>query len=112
MTIREQINGYRDELLKDLQPDRASEILKEMSALMGNISDEILKNEVAYNKVLLECLKNEKSANKAKITADITEEYINLKTARNTEKNATEMIRSLKYFIRQKEEEYRQMKNF
>ena len=112
-TIRDIISAYQNELAKgDLQPQRAAEILTELSALIGNILDEIQKREVAYNKVLLLSLEVEKSANKAKIQAEVSQEYQDFRTAKNTYEVAKEMIRALKYLLRAKEEEYRQSGNF
>lgn len=113
MTIRERITNYQNEILKgDLLPVRASEILTEISALLGNINDEITKRDMEYNQVLLKSLENEKSANKAKIVAGTTEEYKTMRDARNTEKVAIELIRAIKYYIKTKEEEYKQGGNF
>jgi len=112
LTIRERINNYQNEIIKgDLFPERAAEILTEISALLGNINDEMLKRDVEYNKVLLKYLEEEKTANRAKIKADISPEYELMKTARNTEKQVLEMIRSLKYLLRAKTEEYNQGNN-
>lgn len=112
LTIRERISSYQSEILKgNLLPARAAEILTEMSALLGNINEEITQRDIAYNKVLLDKLESEKSANKAKIMAGITPEYEAMRVARNTEKVAIEVIRSLKYFLRTQEEELRQSSN-
>lgn len=106
------INNYQSEILSgNLLPNRASEMLTEISALLGNINDEITKRDMEYNQVLLECLEKEKSANKAKIVAGTTESYKSMRDARNTEKVATEIIRSLKYYLKAKEEEYIQSNN-
>jgi hypothetical protein len=112
MTIRERIQSYQSEILKgNLMPQRAAEILTEMSALLGNINEEITQRDIAYNKILLKELDLEKSANKAKIKAGITEEYEAMRTARNTEKVAIEVIRGLKYYLKSREEEFRQSNN-
>ena len=112
MNIRERIQSYQSEILAgNLLPVRASEILTELSALLGNISEEIMQRDVAYNKVLLSYLEVEKSANRAKIKSDITPEYEAMRTARNAEKVAVEMIRSLKYLLKAQQEEFRQSNN-
>ena len=65
MTIREIISKHQNELAKgDLMPARAADILTELSALFGNVLDEVAVREVAYHKVLLLALETEKSANK------------------------------------------------
>lgn len=106
ITIRERIKTYQTEILKgNLLPERAAEILTEMSALLGNIVEEITVRDIAYNKILLKCFDEEKTANRATIKASIEPEYESMRTARNTEKIALEIIRSLKYFLKAKEEE-------
>ncbi len=107
-SIRERIQFYQNEILKgDLPPIRASEILTEISALLGNINDKIIENDVVYNKVLLNYLDSEQTANRARIRANITEEYKEMRNARNTEKVALEIIRGLKFYLKAKEEEYK-----
>lgn len=107
------ISDYQNEILKgNLLPVRASEILTELSALLGNINDRITETDMLYNKVLLEYLETEKTANRAKIKANITKEYEDMKNARNTEKVALEIIRGLKYYLKAKEDEYKEGKNF
>lgn len=113
MSIRERIQSYQSEIIKgNLLPGRASEILTELSALLGNINEEITLRDMAYNQVLLNFLESEKTANRAKIKAGTTAEYESMRTARNTEKTAVELIRSLKYYLKAKEEEYKQSNNF
>jgi len=113
MTIRELIKNKQDEILEgDLLPGRASEILIELSALLGNINDEIRTRDVLYSKVLLGFLESEEKANRAKIKAETTEEYENKCRARDAKELALELIRGLKYYLRAKDEEYKHGKNF
>lgn len=108
MTIRELVKERQLEVKNtDLQVGRASEILKELSAIMGNILDEIRVADIEYNKVLLECYRSEEKANRAKIQAEITPEYIRRREARDTREVVIEMIRSLKFYLRAKEDEYK-----
>lgn len=112
-TIRELINDYQSEVLRgNLLPGRASEILVDLSALIGNILDRITETDMAYNKVLLNHYDSQKTANRAKIMAGTTKEYQEMKDARNAEKVAMELIRSLKYFLKAKEDEYKIGNNF
>ncbi len=111
MTIRELINQYQTEVKNgNLMPDRAAEIMTEVASILGNINDQITKCDMEYNQVLLNCLETEKSANKAKIKAGITNEYKAMRDARNTEKSATELIRSLKFYLKVRESEYNNTK--
>lgn len=111
MTLREQLKSYQNEIMAgDLLPERASVILTEISALYGNILDRIKDTEMIYNKVLLGFLDEEKKANRAKIKAEISKEYQDLKDANNTEKVAIQMIRSLSKFLKAKENEYQSVR--
>jgi Tfp pilus assembly PilM family ATPase len=56
----------------------------------------------------LEWYNKESKANRAKIQAEISPEYEAMRTARNTKDLAMEIIRSLKYFLRNSEDEYRE----
>ena len=105
-TIREIITENQNEILKgNLLPQRAAEIMTELSAVIGNLNDEITKRDMEYNKVLLEWYDKESTANRAKIRANITPEYEAMRMARNTKELAVELIRSLKYFLKSAEEE-------
>lgn len=105
-SVRERISKYQNEILAgDLLPDRAADILTEMSALLGNINDEIRVKDIEYGKVLLEHYNTQEKANRAKIIAETTPAYEAKRIARDTKELATEMIGSLKYFLRAKEEE-------
>ena len=90
----------------DLLPDRAAEILAELSALLGSINDEIRKRDVEYNLVLLNALESENKANRAKIKAQTSEEYIKMREARDAKEVAIEIMRSLKYFLNAKRDEW------
>ena len=92
----------------NLMPARAAEILTELSALLGNISEEITQRDYEYNLVLLQFLENEAKANRAKIKAEVSKEYLAKRRAYNTRDLAIELIRSLKYFLRASEQEYKE----
>lgn len=111
MTLREIINKYRNEIKEDLQPHRASEILVELSSLQGNINDEIRKRDMEYNVKLRDCYKAESKANRAKIEAEISPEYENMRKTKDIGREVTDMIRSLKYYLRVKEDELRNAHN-
>lgn len=106
-TIREIIGDYQSEVARgNLMPERAAEILSELSALLGNIGEEITRTEIAYNKVLMKCYDEESTANRAKIKAGITSEFEQMRIARNTKELCLEMMRSLKYLLKAKSEEF------
>jgi len=91
----------------DLQPDRAAELLNKLTALIGNLNDEIRGADAAFADVLLKFLDSDEAANRAKIRAETTPEYQRKREARDLKELAVELSRSLKYFIRSKEEEMR-----
>lgn len=108
MNTRELIKERQVEVRsQDLQPGRAAEILNELSSLIGTINDRIRECDVAYNQILLKTLQNSEKANHAKIQAETTPEYVWKREARDTKEVAIEMIRSLKYFLKAKEDEYK-----
>lgn len=106
MTIREQIkaiqNGVKSE---DMTPVQAATYLTELSSLLGNVNDEILRTQMVYNTFLVGLLQAEPKVNKAKLIGESSPVYEELMTAKNAEVLVTEMIRSLKYFIKVKLEE-------
>ena len=112
-TIRQIISEYQDELAskQELQPDRAAKILNELSALTGNVNDQIRTTDIAYNKVLLDFLDSEEKANRAKIKAQTSPEYEEARIAKDTKELVTEMTRGLKYYLRAKSEELRESYN-
>ena len=106
---RDYLKKYQKRMMdksNPLEKDEASEILMEISALLGNMSDAIIQADQKYNLRLLEELEKEEKANRAKIKAETSDEYIAKQQARNTKELATELIRSLKYFIRSREDDW------
>jgi len=104
---------YQNEIANgNLQPERAAEILVALASLSGNINDEILKRDVEYNKELLRLLETEEKVGTAKIKAQISPQYQTKKEAENIKELNTELIRSLKYYLQAKREEYSQGRNF
>jgi hypothetical protein len=102
------IKSLQDEILQgELTPQRASEILVNISALLGNFNDDIRKADIAFNRILLDCYNKEAKANRAKILAETTPEYEAKRIARDIKDLAIELIGSLKYLIRSQGQEYR-----
>ena len=91
----------------DLLPDRAAHLLTMLTALLGNVNDEIREADAAYAGVLLQCLEGEEAANRAKIRAEISPEYQRKREARDTKELVIELVRSLKYFLKAQAEEMR-----
>jgi hypothetical protein len=102
--VREIQNELRTE---DVTPTRASELLVKLSAIMGNCLTEIREADHAYAVVLLEHLEADTAANRAKIRAETTQEYLWKRETRDTKEIVVEMSRSLKYLLRSQAEEMR-----
>ena len=110
-TIREIVRELQNEILNtDLQPERAAEILNKLSALMGNVLDQITNSDMSYNAVLMSAYKAETKANRAKILAENSEEYRQKREAKDTKELLDSLISSLKYFLRGKENEYKSVR--
>ncbi len=98
-------------LAGDLLPDRAAELLMTVTSLLGNCADEIREADAAFAAVLLAFLESEEAASRAKIRAEITPEYQRKREARDTKELAIELARSLKYFLKAKQDEYQLAKH-
>lgn len=107
MTVRDLVRSYQKEIQQasDLLPDRAAELLTKLTSLIGNCNDEIREADASYATVLLDYLDTEEKANRAKIRAETTPAYQRKREARDTKELVIELVRSLKYFLRAKEEE-------
>lgn len=103
--VREMQVEIRD--TPDLLPDHAADLLRKLTALMGNCNDEIREADQDYAVRLLACLESEEAASRAKIRAETSPEYQRKREARDTKELVVELVRSLKYFLRSKEEERR-----
>lgn len=108
MTVRELVRGYQREIQQtpDLQPDRAADLLMKLTSLLGNCADEIRDADAEYGVTLLHFLDTEKKANRARIRAEISPEYRRKQEARDTKELVIELARSLKYFLKAKQDEY------
>ena len=108
-TTRKLVQGVQREVLEtvDLLPSRAADLLMELTALVGNCNDDIRRFDAEYAWVLLGFLESKEKANRAKIHAEISPEYERRQSARDTKELAIELVRSLKYFLKAKEEEMR-----
>jgi len=90
----------------DLQPDRAAALMNKLTALIGNLNDEIRAADAAYAEVLLGCLDSDEAASRAKIRAETTPAFHRKREARDVKELAVELVRSLKYFLKAKQDEY------
>ena len=108
-TVRKLVREMQVEIrdTPDLSPDRASALLNRLTALLGNCNDEIREADAEYAAVLLEALKTNEVASRAKIWAETTPQYARKREARDTKELVVELVRSLKYFLKSKQEEMR-----
>ncbi len=109
MSVREMVSAVQAEVrdTADLLPDRAAWLLLRLTSILGNCADEIRAADHAYAVVLLRFLEADEAANRAKIRAETSLEYLRKQEARNTKELVVELARSLKYFLKTKEEEMR-----
>jgi hypothetical protein len=107
MSVRDLVRGFKAEMLGDLTPARATEILVHLTALYGNCMDESREADHAYAVILLRFLEADEAANRAKIRAETSLEYLRKREADNTIKLVLESIRSLKAMLRSQQEEMR-----
>lgn len=108
MSVRDLIEEMRRELRdEDVTPTRATEILQRLTALLGNVLQEIRESEAAFNGVLLAYLDSDEAANRAQIRAKATPEYARAREAKDTLTVLQELIRSLKVILRAQAEEMR-----
>ena len=109
-SIRERLSDIQGELIAsegDIAPSRAREMLIYLTGLSGNCATESRVADAEYNRVLLRLLNGEEAANRATIRAKDTPEYARMREAEDTEKLASEMIRSLKKVLTSIEVEMR-----
>lgn len=108
MTIRLLVKAAQKEIGEgELLPQRAAELLGQLTALMGNVNDEIRVADMEFARVLLAHLESSEAANRAKIRAETTPEYLRKREARDTKELVVELIRSLKYVLKAQSEEMR-----
>ena len=108
MTVRALIKQAQREIAAgELLPQRAAELLTMLTALIGNVNDEVRQADMAYATVLLQQLESEERANRARIRAETTPEYLRKREARDSKELVVELIRSLKYFLKAQADEMR-----
>lgn len=90
-----------------LSPARSCELLAKLTALMGNVTEEVTIAELAYNKILSDEYAKEQTANRAKIQAQATGQYERLRHAKDAAYVVEKLTQSLKVIIRQQESEFR-----
>lgn len=107
-SVRQRVNFFKAEILSgDLTPHRASEIEQQLTALLGNILDEQRIADSCYAEVYAAALREEKKANRAKVMAETSPQYLRKREVQDTHTLAVEMIRSMRGLVRMATEELR-----
>ena len=110
-SVRDIIHAFQTEIRdSDLTPDRAAEILTKLAALEGNCNDRIRETSFAYNKKCLDLKYESKSVAEAKMRAGTTDEWMVNEEAKDTLKLCKDLMGTLKYFLKNKFEEYNNAK--
>lgn len=112
MQTRELYKTFRERMSRgSLSPKEASDIIVRLSAIMGNYSDALLDKQMAFNEKKAECLEKIKSVAKAQVMAECSKEYRDFQEIKGERENIVEMIRSLKYYMRSMEDDFRSSGN-
>lgn len=108
MTVRDRIAAIHAQQLRGAStPTEAAQWLATLGALVGNVLQEIRESEVAYNQVYVRALDTEGKANRAKIRAELSDEYQRLRVARDLLKQVEHQMATLKYLLKAHEVEAR-----
>jgi hypothetical protein len=101
VSVRERIKAVQKQLRDGaITPDMARESLVHLTALMGNVNDEQRSADADYKLVLLECMRSESKANRARIVAETSPQYLRAREAKDTATLVTEMVRSCRAYLR------------
>jgi len=107
-SVRDLVRRIQGELRDGaLTPDLARESLVTLTALIGNVNDELRMADHAFKVVLLRCLDVHSKANRARIEAEVSPEYQRAREAKDTGTLVQEMIRSCRAYLRSLDEEMR-----
>ena len=108
-TVRDHIKDIQNEIrTNDFDPNRASEMLSMLSSLLGNVNDQLKDIQMSYNRKLMAIMKTANSVSGAKLEAETTNEFEQLLDIKGTKELVLEMIRSMKYYLKAKMEEYKE----
>lgn len=112
-SIRERIEviGGRLRNPDNIFGEEGSQLLVELSALLSSVNVEIVQAEHEYNVVKRDLLATTKSVSEAKVHAEATDAWKKWKDRVAAGKSCEEMIKSLKYLLRNLEEERKIMPN-
>ena len=107
INIRDIVGNYRNKIYesKNLQLNDASQYLVELSALMGNVMEELNFRQGEYHRKFVELLQGtenglKNSVAKTTILAKATIEFEKLEEVKGLRETVLEMVRALKYRCR------------
>ena len=109
-TIRELIQE-KSALLREvdkLGPTKASEELVELASLLSSLNAEIVEKHFILNQKKVELLQEAKSVSKARMLSEATIEWKEWIERVMQQKALEELIRTLKYYLRASEREYKE----
>jgi hypothetical protein len=108
-TVRELIGGIQRTVRDsaDLSPEKQSELLNKLTALLGNVLNEVRERETTYRIHFADCRKRFEKANAAKIEAEASEQYGKWREAQDLKTVTEQLIISLRSSVRLHTEEMR-----
>lgn len=110
MTVQEMIIDIRREIMADVTPDRAAELLQQLAALLGSVTEQWIGAEMEYNRLYAMMTEQYEKVTEAKARAKASSAYEQKLLAEGQIEVVREMINSLKYTIKTKLHEYGESK--
>lgn len=108
ISVRERIKKIQRDFIAAKPPaSTAREYLIELTALSGNVADEVRESESSYREVLANALSEEGKANRAKMRAERSPEYARYREAQDTADLVKQLIISCRAYLRSMDEEAR-----
>ena len=110
MNIVQEIIDIRTEIMREIDPHRAVELLLKLSAILGSASEEWIEAEMNYN-ILYKSLTNQyEKVSEARANAKASEEYKQKLITESQTESINKLIDSLKYLIKMKMNEMEKSK--
>jgi DNA-binding protein H-NS len=105
-SVRDLIHAAQKEMRQgNVAPVRLCDLLNTLTALIGNVNDELREAELDYKRVLLSYRQTSKSAVEARMFAETQDEYGRYREAKDTKELALEMVYTLKTVSKATQEE-------
>jgi len=108
MSVRGLVKGIQTQLRDtSMTPELARTALVQLTALLGSIGDEVRISDVDYKKVLLKALQSGGAANRARIEAECSPEFLRYREAKDVQEQAKQMVVTCRAYLRSLDEEMR-----